>query len=383
MSDKQKYQTRGDTSQRGTRLFPIDALRGLIMVLMALDHANLFIAHQHPPGEHWGGDFPVYADSLSFLTRLVTHPAAPGFSFLMGVGMFLLADSRRKKGWSEWQIIKHFLVRGAFLIVLQFLVVNHAWGLGPDLFPRMYVGVLVALGGGMVIGAFLLRMPKNILLALSLVLFIGMEFTHPSPDQWGQIFDQPLGLWLGYSGGDMEFWSNYPILPWLELVVFGMVFGHWLLEDRKKAYNKAFWLGGLFLLVFILIRYLDGFGNIRPRAGDTWIDFLNVVKYPPAMTFTLLTMGFNLLFLGILSKLKANAQKFLQPLVVFGKVPLFFYLLHLYLYAGLGLWLTPNGTSLPVMYFYWFLGLLILYPLCSLYGMFKERRSPESIFRFL
>jgi uncharacterized membrane protein len=365
------------------RLFPIDALRGLIMVLMALDHANLFIAHKHPPGEHWGGDFPVYGDSLSFLTRLVTHPSAPGFSFLMGLGMFFFANSRRRKGWTEWAIIKHFLVRGALLVLLQFLVVNPAWGLGSDPFPRIYVGVLVALGGGMIVGAFLLRLPKNILLMLSLVLFIGMEFTHPSPDQWGQIFDQPLGLLLGYSGGDMDVWSNYPVLPWLELVVFGMVFGHWLLEDRNGVYKKSYWLGCVFLLVFVLMRYLNGFGNIRPMEGDSWIDFFNVVKYPPAMTFTLLTMGINLLLIGVFSKAGSKAQRYLQPLVVFGKAPLFFYLLHLYLYAGLGLWLTPNGTSLPIMYAYWLLDLLILYPLCLWYGMFKKQRGPESIFRFL
>jgi uncharacterized membrane protein len=383
MPDITEKQTEGQPNQGAVRLFPIDALRGLIMVLMALDHANVFISQKHPPGEHWGGSFPVYADTFSFLTRLVTHPAAPGFSFLMGAGMLAFAVSRRKKGWSEWAITRHFLIRGGILIGLQFLVVNLAWQLSPEPFPKVYIGVLVALGGGMIIGSFLLRLPKNLLLVLTLVLFIGIELTHPSPDQWGLIFDQPLGLLLNYSGGDMDFWSNYPILPWLEMVVFGMVFGHWLLEDRKRAFRKVFILGEAFLSIFVLVRYLDSFGNIRPIQGESWIDFLNVVKYPPAMTFTLLTMGVNLLLIGTFSKAGERAEKLLQPLVVFGKVPMFFYILHLFLYAGLGLWLTPDGTSIPVMYPYWLLGLLILYPLCLWYGKYKHRQGVNSVLRFL
>ena len=80
---------------RPSRLIGIDALRGLVIVLMALDHANYFVSLKHSPGEYWGGGFPAYYDALAFLTRLFTHPAAPGFSFLMGVGMVLFARSRR------------------------------------------------------------------------------------------------------------------------------------------------------------------------------------------------------------------------------------------------------------------------------------------------
>lgn len=91
-------------SQPSERLFALDALRGLIMLLMALDHANWFIAQKHSTGEHWGGPYPIYSDALPFLTRLVTHPCAPGFAFLMGVGMLLFAKSRKAHGWSKWVI---------------------------------------------------------------------------------------------------------------------------------------------------------------------------------------------------------------------------------------------------------------------------------------
>src|SRR5512139_3059913 len=98
------------------RLLPVDALRGLIIVCMALDHANHFVAQKHSSSEMWGGPFPTYTDPLAFLTRLITHLSAPGFFFLMGVGMFLFASARRKQGWSEWAILRFFLMRGGILI---------------------------------------------------------------------------------------------------------------------------------------------------------------------------------------------------------------------------------------------------------------------------
>jgi uncharacterized membrane protein len=173
------------------------------------------------------------------------------------------------------------------------------------------------------------------------------------------------------------------VLPWLELVALGVLFGRWLVDDARRALDRALWLGGAFLLAFLIIRGLDGFGNIRPRGGSTWIDFLNVVKYPPSITFNLLTMGVNLLILGLLARASERLERWLQPLVVFGRVPLFFYLAHLFLYAELGRWLVPRGTSLVSMYPYWLLGLLILYPLCLWYGQLKHRQPANSVLRFL
>jgi len=173
------------------------------------------------------------------------------------------------------------------------------------------------------------------------------------------------------------------VLPWLELVTLGILFGHWLADDARRALNWALWLGGAFLLAFLIIRMFDGFGNIRPQSGSTWIDFLNVVKYPPSITFSLLTMGVNLLILGLVARASERLGRSLQPLVAFGRVPLFFYLAHLFLYAGLGLWLVPRGTKLLSMYPYWLLGLLILYPLCLWYGQLKHRQPANSVLRFL
>lgn len=362
------------------RVLSIDALRGLIMILMALDHASYFIAQKHS-SEHWGGSLPVYPDALSFLTRWITHLAPTGFFFLMGIGMYLFAQSRRKQGWSEWAITRHLSIRGASLIALKFTLVNRAWEWGPAPFPRLYIGVLFALGGGMILSSLLLRFKPAYLLVVTGVLCVGLQFIYPSPSQWGQT--NPLGLVFLYSGGNLDLWSNYPILPWLGLITFGIVWGHWLSDDSGLAYRRALVLGITFMAAFGATRYLNGWGNIRPRAGDSWIDWLNVVKYPPSLAFLLLTAGIDLILLWFFSQLGNTTQGILKSLAVLGQVPLFFYILHLFLYLGLGRWLAPQGTSLPLMYPIWLLGLAILYPLCLWYGRFKHGQPANSLWRFL
>ena len=384
MDDVQTLENKSSTS---TRLFAVDALRGLIIILMALDHANMFVAHKHSPGEYWGSGFPIYYDSLSFMTRFVTHLAAPGFFFLMGVGMLLFAESQQKRGRGKWAVIRHFLMRGVVLIALQQLVVNRAWELASDGWPTIYIGVLVALGGTMIIGSLLLWLKPIYLLILSVVLFVGTELLVPTPELWGAnqlaSLSDYLNTILLFPSGNGRLWSNYPILPWLELVAFGILFGHWLKRDQKQAYSGAIKIGLGFLLAFVVVRYLDGFGNILPRMGNSWIDFLNLVKYPPSITFTLLTMGLNLVLLGLFARANEKIQTFFYPLVVFGQAPLFFYIVHLFLYAGLGMWLAPEGTSIAAMYPYWLLGLLLLFPVCLLYGRLKHRPPVNAVLRYL
>jgi uncharacterized membrane protein len=373
------------SNQPGKRLFALDALRGLIMILMALDHANWFIAQKHSTGEYWGGPYPVYSDVLAFLTRLVTHPCAPGFAFLMGVGMLLFAESRKARGWSKWDIWRDLWIRGTLLIAFQLIIVNRAWELTPQGWDvQIYWGVLATLGSCMILGSLLVWLPWQALAVIAATLFVGMEFTHPDPSQWGTLNDVPLRLVLVFSGGTNRVFSTYPVLAWLEVVVFGLLFGRWLLADRKSAYRRALWLGLAFLVVFVVLRALDGFGNIRPRLGDSWMDFLNPVKYPPALTFTLMAMGINLIALWAFSQAKERGQAFFAPLVAIGRVPLFFYIAHLFLYAGLARWLVPEGgTSILAMYPYWILGVLVLFPFCLWYRQLKYREPFDLILRYV
>src|SRR4051794_13009839 len=154
----------------GARLLPLDALRGLIMVLMSLDHAAYFVARVHTRGEFWDLPLPRYDDALPFLTRFVTHFSAPGFFFLLGAGMALFTPARRRLGWTEGAITRHLLLRAALLIALQLLVENRAWPLGlPPGFPNIFVlyfGVLYGLGAAMIVVALLARLGTAVLAAI-------------------------------------------------------------------------------------------------------------------------------------------------------------------------------------------------------------------------
>jgi uncharacterized membrane protein len=359
------------------------------MILMALDHANLFIAHKHPVGEVWGGPFPAYYDTLTFLTRLVTHLCPTGFFFLMGVGMALLARSYLKQGWSKWAVTRHLAIRGALLMAIKLLIVNRAWELSPGGWGiQIYIGVLFALGANMILGSLLLWLKPAHLLGLTAALVLVTEWLVPEPSAWGpgmSVVQHVLLLPGGVIGpqGQTLLWSYYPVLPWLELVTFGLAFGAWLDEDACVAFARAWKLGLALLAVFVVVRYADGFGNIRPRMGDSWIDFLNVVKYPPSIAYTSLTLGVNLLLLAGLGRASFGVRRLLQPLLVLGQAPLLFYVLHLFLYAAMGCLFTPNGTSIPAMWPYWLLGVLILWPLCLCYGSFKRRQPLGSVVRYL
>lgn len=365
------------------RLWQLDALRGLIMMLMALDHANHFVAQAHSPGEYWGGPMPAYPSDLALLTRLVTHLCAPGFFFLMGISVVLFTDSRLRRGWGERAVTVHFLVRGSLLIALQFLVVNRAWELSPGGWtPEVYAGVLFALGSAMIAGSGLRLLRPLPLLSLAVILLIATEVLTPAPAHWGRSYP-PLQHLLVLPGGSARLWVNYPLLPWLPFVTFGLMFGRRLLVDSHGVLKGGLWMGAGLLVAFVVVRGLDGFGNVRPRAGDGWVDVLNVIKYPPSLSFGLLTMGLNLMILGGLGSLGEGAAPYLQPLMGFGRVPLLFYLLHLFGYAGFGGWLTPDGTSLGLMYGYWLAGLALLYPVCVWYGRLKQRRPGSALLRFV
>jgi uncharacterized membrane protein len=215
------------------------------------------------------------------------------------------------------------------------------------------------------------------------MLFVGTELLHPAPALWGKLNLDALNLLLLRPGGDEYLWSNYPILPWLELVIFGMLLGRWIRRKPEHTLARIWILGAVLLAVFTVLRGLNGFGNIRPRPGSDWMDFLNPVKYPPSMTFTLLTTGVNLILLSLFAWLDRRRIQALSILTVFGRAPLFVYVLHLYLYLLLGKLLTPHGTSLLPMYVLWLFGLLILYPLAVWYVRWKSRQpaaSPAHLF---
>lgn len=363
------------------RVQALDRLRGLLVVLMALDHANYFVARAHSPGEYWGGLFPAYPTATAFLIRLITHPAAPGFFFLMGTGTALFARRRAEQGWKPRRIRGYLLLRGTLLIVIQLLVVNRAWELTPGGWGvTVYIGVLTALGGAMLVTAWLLAVRPVWLLFPAAGLLIATELLTPEVSRWADPFHPVIRLLL-VPGGSRALWVNYPLLPWLGLTLIGLAFGGWLKRDPVGAQRRILWIGFGALLIFVLLRIGNGFGNIRPRGNGGWIGFLNVVKYPPSLTFVLLTMGFTLVVLRLFFLIEEGASRNWDPLQVYGSTPLFFYILHLFLYAGIGFLFALGGTSLDWMLLYWLLGLALLYPLCLGFRWLKRRQSSRSLLR--
>jgi len=371
------------------RLIALDALRGLIMILMALDHASYFIAKRHP-SEFWDLPLPQYQDGLAFLTRFVTHMCAPGFFFLMGVGMVLLAERRRHSGWSEVRILRHFVLRGLLLIGLQFLVENPAWMLaGPEISGEasgaaanivIYAGVLYGLGASMATGSIFLGLSSGWLLLLGTAAILLTQILVSIYQHAGGLSSSLVQLLvLPQQTGILL--VKYPLAPWFGLTALGMAFGKQLLRNQAQTYRWALTAGIAFLVMFTILRLWGGFGNTHQSVSDSWISFLNVTKYPPSLVFVLLTMGLNFLFLFGFSHAEAQLVLWGKPLISFGRTALFFYIVHLYLYGLMGNFF-PHGTSLLQMYPVWLLGLMILYPICTWYGRFKGERAFDSVWRF-
>jgi uncharacterized membrane protein len=366
------------------------------MVLMGIDHASYFIARVHS-AEFWGTALPAYSSVFWFWTRWVTHLCAPGFFFLMGIGMTLFAGSHLKAGWGEGRITRFFVIRGLFLILLQLLVENTAWNVG-DLFvdpgvmvfrgggvpgggtgSMIYLGVLFALGGAMVFWAFVRRAPLWLIGLISLVSAVATQLVTPGPDHTGTLYS-PLVRMLMIPGHTNTWVVFYPVVPWLGATGMGLLFGDLLQRDAERAGRVAGWTGLGFLMLFVILRAIGGFGNLHEVPAGA-MGFLNVTKYPPGLDFLTVTMGMNLLLTAFWKRIGPCLQNDYHPLLLFGRVALFFYLLHLWVYGLLGLFST-GGSGLGTMYGFWLLGLLILYPLCYWYNGFKHRKPLTSLWRF-
>jgi uncharacterized membrane protein len=159
----------------------------------------------------------------------------------------------------------------------------------------------------------------------------------------------------------------------------GLIFGELLEKDADRAGRMAGWAGLGFLMLFVILRAIGGFGNLNKVLPGV-MGFLNVTKYPPGLDFLTVTMGMNLLLVALWGRIGPSLQKNYHPLLVFGRVPLFFYLLHLWVYGLLGLFST-GGSTLVTMYGFWLLGLFVLYPLCYWYNGFKHRKPLTSLWQ--
>jgi len=347
----------------------LDVLRGLVIVLMALDHSRGFIAPL--------GLSPENLDTTTipfFLSRWVTHLCAPTFVLLMGAGVALRASRRPK------DMVRYLLSRGLWIIMLEITWVTFSfyWSVG-----RTYLGVLWALGGSMVLLAPLCRLPARWLLWGGVGLTVILDLLRLKGA------DIPLIGFLfaphGFEIAGQPVHASYAVIPWLGVALVGAGMGAWLARARPAGLAKT-GLGMLLLFALLRALHLGDPGTWGPSDRGwmfTAADFLNPDKYPPSLDFILLTCGAGLL---ILSGPARGTGPVARGLAMFGRVPLFFYLLHLPLAHGLGnawAWVfygaarVPIGTplSMPVILGAWAAVILILWPVCAYWKRLKDQRS--------
>ena len=375
------------------RLTAFDRLRGLIMVVMALDHASFFIARVHA-FESWAGAPPFYhahagtSVVVAFLTRWVTHLCAPGFFMLMGAGMVWLCNARRKAGWSRARIRRFFVTRALILLAIQHLVENPAWLLGaisaaePAAPPPgggadfvLHFGVISALAAAMIFWAVLIEMPGAVILAVSGAALAASVAMTPPIGYAGTLF--PVWRLLAVVPSHANLVNVlYPVVPWLAPAGLGIVLARAVARRPEKTVLVTAAGGGFLLAAFAAIR-LAGVGDPHAALPGV-VGFLSLTKYPPSPAFLAAALGADLLLVAALTA--SVSVRCLSPLEAFGRSPLFFYLLHLWV-LGLLSFAFPAGASFPVMYAVWATAVVLMYPACLRYARFKASKPPDSAWR--
>lgn len=366
-----------DAATSSKRFIPLDALRGTIMILMAIDHASYFVRRWHP-FETWDQPLPDYPSLAAMLTRLATHPCAPGFYFLMGAGMFLFAQSRRQSGWSEDRVAGHLAVRGLLFIALEQFIVDFATAGGINL---LEFSILAGLGVVMLLGILFLRLSGPIQATIGAGIILVMQVLPQLLLRTDLGVFTPIRL-LFLPGSVGPAFVLYPPIPWLGVALLGMAFARILTLNPERAYRLAMIAGLISLALFPVFRILGGFGNLRMPDGNTAIDFLNVIKYPPSLSFLLLSLGFDLVLLALFARASRWLAEWGRALVILGKAALYFFIAHWFIYSAFGMGFFSSG-GLPQTYLVWVIGLVALYPICKTYEAFKHGTPVSSVWRMI
>jgi uncharacterized membrane protein len=379
------------------RLDSVDLLRGIVMVLMALDHTRDFF---HAGAIHGLNPLDLETTTIPlFLTRWITHFCAPTFIFLAGAGAFLSGTRGKSKRDLSWFL----LTRGAWLIVLELTFIRWAgWTFNFDL-HMSGAAVIWAIGWSMIVLAALVHLPLWAIMVIGLTMILGHNaFDRVTPESWGSMD----WLWrVLHARGRIEYAPGYflgigyPLVPWIGVMAVGYGFGWILLRERTWRRKFVLRLGIVLTFAFVVLRFTNLYGDARPWSSQTnpaftVFSFLGCVKYPPSLCYLLMTLGPALIVLAMLDR---DTPKLFRPLLVFGRVPMFYYLLHLPLIHGLAVlveslrfgsapWLYGNvfrptsppvadaGFSLLGVYVAWLIVLVLLFPVCRWLADLKRRR---------
>jgi len=400
-------------TKSSSRLDSVDLLRGFVMVLMALDHTRDFFHN----GVYQGFD-PLDLSKTTiplYFTRWITHLCAPVFIFLAGTGAFLSTTRGKSKRDLSWFLF----TRGLWLVLLELTWIRWAgWAFAINLHEHWGI-VIWAIGWSMVVLAALVHLPNWAITTFGLVIIVGHNALDPlRPSDFGSF----AWLWrILHEGGSFEVASGvrlgagYPLLPWIGVMAAGYGFGTILLREPAARQRWLFRVGLNMVVVFFLLRFSNLYGDAKlwksqPTGVLTLLSMLDCTKYPPSLCYLLMTLGPAAILLAVLDRAVCSPSppaaggegrgeeglliRVLRPILVFGRVPLFYYLLHLPLIHGLAVavnvirfghanWLygtTPAkpppdaGFDLPIVYLAWIIVVIVLYPACQWFADLKRRR---------
>ena len=367
------------------RVPSIDILRGLVMVLMALDHVRDFFSNvRFDPLDLAQTSAPL------FLTRWVTHFCAPTFVLLAGVSAYLMSQR-----CSRADLSRFLFTRGLWLAALEVTFMSLVWTFNVRYDHGLFLQVIWAIGVSMMVLALLVHLPMRAIALFSVVVICGHNFLD-------SIEPQDFGAWaslwsvLHVFGPIPHAFVAYPLIPWIAVMSLGYCIGSLFELGREQRVHRFMWLGTASLVAFVVLRAPNVYGDpsdwtLQGTTLNTLLSFVNVQKYPPSLHYLLITLGVGFLLLAAFESARGKVSEVLRT---FGQVPLFFYVLHValaHLAAGIvgsamgfgyalltaDFMLVPQqwGFSLPVVYLAWILVVATLYPACRWFAAVKRRRS--------
>ncbi|MBK9930698.1 MAG: DUF1624 domain-containing protein [Saprospiraceae bacterium] len=384
------------------RIQSIDILRGLVMVIMALDHVrDFFFKADISDGGGSLATSPTDLDTTTpalFFTRWITHFCAPIFLLLAGTSAYLITQKKPLK-----EVSLFLLKRGIWLVFVEIIIITFGWTFNP-LFNVLILQVIWAIGISMILLSFIIYLPFRIIFLIGVLIVIGHNLLDYSiiktALQGGFLSD--LIYFANFSayelGTNHMLMIVYAFLPWTGVMILGYCLGK-IFENHVDAEKrkKYLWRGGVsLLLLFIIVRTLNGYGDPMPwgshhRGGFfTFLSFINVNKYPPSLDFLSLTLGIGMLLLLMFENLQ---NKLTTVFNIYGRVPFFYYVLHFYIIhliaviiffingfassqivtTGSPFFFRPPelGYGLIGVYVIWIIVVLILYPMCKKYDIYK------------
>ncbi|WP_448702668.1 DUF1624 domain-containing protein [Mucilaginibacter sp. AW1-3] len=378
---------------KGKRLESIDVLRGTVMIIMAIDHVRDYF---HADAFLYSPTDLSRTTTTLFLTRFITHYCAPVFIFLAGVSAYLYGIKRSKRELSLF-----LFSRGVWLILAELFVVTLLQTFNPH-YPFFNLQVIWATGICMVVLSVMIYLDQRLILALSLLLIAGhnlLDAVHVPgtgvPSFAWSVLHEPGD----FRFGEFLFSVKYPVLPWIGVMALGYCLGSLYapVYDAERRKNMLLFLGVIAIILFMLLRLSNVYGDAAHWAMQKTLplgllSFLNVTKYPPSFLYILITLGPALIFLSVAEK---PLNLITARIAIFGRVPLFYYLLHFFLIhlmaiVGAGFlgyaWqdmilsvrinasaaLKGYGFTLATVYLVWAILLIILYPLCKWFDSYKR-----------